>query len=160
MGLGPDPQVIPRAFVDLELPALFAGPSGRLSVGRGFTSSVSTPNGTADITLTDVRFEPCVDAWSSATFRARVCGVVELGILSGEGRDTTDPQSGTRASLELGLGLRPTWIVRDQIVLGILLAGALPLARYRFYFDTPDKTAYRLAAASAIGEASVGVRFW
>ena len=160
LGLGPDPQFLPRAFVDLEFAALPAHPSGRLSVGRGFTSSLNTPNGTAAITVTDVRFEPCADVWSPAVFRARVCGVAELGILTGEGRDTKDPQSATRASLELGLALRPTWVVHDQIVLGILLAGAAPLARYRFYFDTPDTTAYGLAAWSLIGEGSIGVRFW
>jgi hypothetical protein len=159
-GLGPDPQILPRAFIDLELPALPAGPSARLSVGRGFTRAVETPSGTADITLTDARFEPCLDVWSPATFRARACGIVVVGVLSGEGRNTTHANSETRASVELGFGLRPTWRVRDGIALALLIAATGPLARYRFYFDNPYATAYRLAAWSAVGELSLGIRFW
>jgi hypothetical protein len=160
-GLGPDPQIIPRAFLDVELPAPLAIASARLSVGRGFTSAVDTSNGTADITLTDVRLEPCLDVWSPASFRVRACGIAEADVLTGEGKNTLGARSETRAAFELGLGLRPTWIVRDSIAIGLLAGVAVPLTeRHRFYFASPDETAYRLAAWSALGEVNVGVRFW
>jgi hypothetical protein len=158
-GLGPDPGIVPRAFLDLELPTPLHGASARLSVGRSYTRAVATAIGTAEITLTDIRFEPCLDAWSPATLRVRACGIVEGGVLSGQGTNTTDPRSEDRTFLELGLGLRPTWIVRDQMTVGLLVGGAVPLSRYRFYF-APDATAYRLAPWSGFGEVSVGVRFW
>jgi hypothetical protein len=162
-GLGPDPQVLPGVFIDLYLEpssSWLARTSARLTVDRGFTTAIDTPNGTADITLTDIRLEPCFDAWSLAAFRARACGLVEVGVLNGEGRSTSAPKNETRASLELGLGIRPTWIVREGFSVGVLIAGALPTARYRFYFDNPFTTAYQLGAWSAIGELGVGVRFW
>jgi hypothetical protein len=158
-GLGLDPQILPRVFVDVELPALPAGPSARLSVGRGFTWSEDTASGTADLTLTEVRFEPCLDAWSSARFRGRACGVLDVGVLSGEGKNTIDARREIRGAIELGVGVRPTWLVSDRIALGVLLATSWPLARYRFYF-APDATAYRLAPWSAVGEFDVGVRIW
>jgi hypothetical protein len=158
-GLGPDADVVPRAFIDLELPAPIAKASARLSVGRGYPHTADTTVGTAFITLTDVRFEPCVEVWSSGTLRVRTCGILEGGVLDGQGTNTTAPKSENRGFLELGLGLRPMWIVREQLTVGVLLAGALPLARYRFYFASPDTTAYRLAAWSGFGEFSVGVRF-
>lgn len=160
VGLGPDPQFVPRAFLDVGLPAALRRASARLSFGRGFSRTADTPNGTAVITLTDVRLETCWDAWSPATFRALACGIAEGGVLSGEGRNTLDARSETRAQWDLGLGLRPTWIVGNGLALGLLVAGAVPLARYRFYFASPDVTAYRVPAWSALAELSGSVRFW
>jgi len=159
VGLGPDPAVVPRAFVDLELPAPLATASLRISFGHGYTQTVETAAGSAEITLTDLRFEPCLDVWSPATWRIRGCGIVEGGMLSGAGTKTNHPQSESRSLIELGLGLRPTWIVRDSISLGLLAGASAPLARYRFYFASPDTTAYRVAAWSALLEFSIGVRF-
>jgi hypothetical protein len=160
LGLGPDPDIVPRAFIDLELPSPIARASARLSMGRGYPHAVDTAIGTAQITLTDVRFEPCVEVWSPGALRLRTCGIVEGGLLGGEGTNTTSPKSENRDFLELGVGLRPTWVVHEQVIVGVFLAGAVPLARYRFYFASPDTTAYRLAAWSGFGELSVGVYFW
>jgi hypothetical protein len=155
-GLGPDSAIIPRVFVDGEFPW---GASARVSVGRGLARSVDTALGTAIVTLADARFEPCLDAWSAGPFQARVCGIVEWAILSGEGTNTTSPQSATRSSLELGLGLRPTWTIKGRLTLGLMGGMAAPIARYRFYF-APNTTAYQLAAWAGFGEFSAGVHFW
>jgi hypothetical protein len=159
-GLGPDATVVPRAFANLDLPAPLASASLRVSLGRGYTQTAHTATGNAEITLTDFRFEPCLNPWSPAAWRVPACGLVEGAVLSGTGTNTSHARSESRALLGLGLGLRPTWVVRDQITLGLLVGASVPLARYRFYFASPDTTAYRLAAWSALGEFSVGVRFW
>jgi hypothetical protein len=64
-----------------------------------------------------------------------------------------------RLSIELGLGLRPTWVVGRRFILGVLVGAAVPTARYRFLFS-PNETAYQLAAWSGVGEFSIGVYFW
>ena len=73
LGLGPDPAVVPRAFADLELAV--ARVSLRLSFGHGYTRTVETSAGSAEITLTDLRLEPCLDVWSPSAWRMRACGV-------------------------------------------------------------------------------------
>jgi len=158
-GLGPDPEIIPRLLFDAEFPRLAMGTSVCTSIGRGFMRRVSTSVGTADITPTDARFEPCFDVWSPSTLRVPVCGILELAVLSARGTNTIDAQSGSRASVDLGLALRPTWTIKDRVALGLLLGGGVPLSRYRLYFS-PDTTAYRLPAWMAFAEVSVGVRFW
>jgi hypothetical protein len=159
MGLGPDPAVVPRAFVDFELPAPLGAASLRLSFGRSYAQTIDTVAGSAEITFTDARLEPCLDIWSPASWRIRGCGIVEGGMLSGAGTRTKNPLSENRSLVELGLGLRPTWIVRDSFSLGLLAGASAPVARYRFYFASPDTTAYRVAAWSALVELSMAVRF-
>jgi len=158
-GLGPGVQIVPRLFVDLALPGPLERFDGRVSFGRGFTSAAPTAFGTARITLTDLRFEPCFAAGPRGAFRVGACGVVDVAILTGEGTNTTDPQTLTRRSVELGAGLRPTWILGDRVTLGLLVGAAVPMARYRFLF-TPNATAYELAAWSGFAELSAGVYFW
>jgi hypothetical protein len=120
---------------------------------------VSTAAGTARIALTDVRFEPCFDAAPPGALRLRACGIVDAAILTGEGTRTMDARTASRQSIELGLGIRPTWILGDRLTLGLLVGAAVPMARYRFYF-APDATAYELAPWSGFAEFSAGVYFW
>jgi hypothetical protein len=158
-GLGPDTAVIPRLFVDLELPRLLRGAHVRLSAGRGLARSVGTEFGTADIALTDVRVDPCVDVTSLASFQLGVCGIVDGVYMAGAGTNTWQPQDAQRFSVELGLGLRPRWVLLQWVTLEAMIGGAAPLVRYRFFF-APDTTAYRLAAVSGFVEFAAGVRFW
>jgi hypothetical protein len=160
LGQGPDPAVAPRAFLELRLPAPLARGSVWLSVGRGYPSTVDTAIGSAQVTLTDVRLEPCVQAWAPGALQIHACGIADVVVLSGQGTNTIQPKSESRAVLELGFGLRPVWALSEQVSVGVLLAAALPLARYRFYFTTPDTTAYRLSAWSGFGEVGIGVRFF
>ncbi len=88
------------------------------------------------------------------------CGIIEGDVLRGQGTSTNAAESHSRVSVELGLGLRPTWDVTRQITLGLLAGGAVPLARYRFHFTSPDTTAYRLAAWSGLAEFGAAWRFW
>ncbi|MGA7119958.1 MAG: hypothetical protein WBY94_07675 [Polyangiaceae bacterium] len=157
LGLGPDLAVVPRAFADLELAE--ARLSVRLSFGRGYTRTIETAAGSAEITLTDLRLEPCVDVSSPAALRIRACGIVDAGMLEGVGTNTKGPRSESRPVTELGLGLRPTWIIRDSISIGLLAGAAAPLARYRFYFASPDTTAYRVPTWAGLLEFSMGVHF-
>lgn len=160
LGLGPGTQIVPRLFVEIELPGLLKRVSARLSAGRGFGPSVVTRVGTGDITLTDIRAEACFAGFARPRFELRACGLLEDGVLSGQGTDTRDPQPASRISANLGLALRPTWILFDRVILGLLVGAALPLTTYRFYFASPDTTAYRIAPWSGFGELSVGARFW
>jgi hypothetical protein len=164
-GLGPGTQVVPRVFVDLALPGPLQRVEARASLGRGFPSEAPTHIGTARITLTDLRLEPCFVVGSPGPFRLGACGVVDLAILAGQGTSTHDAQSATRQSVELGAGLRPTWIVGDRVTLGLLVGAAVPMQRYRFYFApnvtaSPEVTAYELAAWSGFAELSAGLYFW
>jgi hypothetical protein len=159
-GLGRGIQISPRVFVDLELPGPLERFDARASLGRAFTTSAPAPPfGTARITLTDVRFEPCFAAWSSRSFRLGACGVVDIASLNGQGIDTTASANATRRSVELGGGLRPTWIVADRVTIGLLAGATAATARFRFYFS-PDATAYELARWSGFVEFGVGVYFW
>jgi hypothetical protein len=159
VGLGPDLAIVPRAFLSLDLPAPLERVSVRLSFGRSYTQTVETPAGNAEITLTDIRFDPCFDLGSRATWRLGACGIVESGVLGGQGTMTNAPRSDNRTLTELGFGLRPTFLVGDATSFGLLAGGAVPLSRYRFYFSTPDTTAYRVPAWAALLEFSLGVRF-
>jgi hypothetical protein len=161
-GLGPDPEVIPRLFFDFEFAGSLRALSLRAGAGRGFTRSVQAGPGSASITLTDARLEPCVALWTRAPFALRGCGVVGVTWLSGQGdaASTLTSSGATRSTVEMGLAVRPTWILQDRIALGLLLGGAVPLSRYRFYFSAPDTTVYEVAAWSAFGELSAGVYFW
>ncbi len=161
-GLGPDPEAIARLFVDFELSRWLKGASVRLEVGRGFAPSVQTMLGSATIALTDARFEPCLALWAPGPFVLRGCGVVEGVLLSGQGKTeaATTPTSNPLYTAELGLALRHTWTIGKRISLGLLVGGAVPLARYRFYFLSPDTTVYELPQWSAFGELSLGVYFW
>jgi hypothetical protein len=159
LGLGPGTQIVPRVFLDIELPGVLERVSGRLSAGRGFGQSVVTDVGTGDLTLTDVRAEACFAVWARPRFELPGCGLVEDVVLSGQGTHTHNAQDASRVSADLGLAARPTWIVYDRIVLGVLVGAALPITHYRFYF-APDTTAYRIAPWAGFGEVSVGARFW
>jgi hypothetical protein len=159
-GLGPGTQVDPRGFVDLELPGPLHRFDVRASLGRAFTNSVVRPSGTARITLTDLRLEPCFDLVSPGALGLRVCGMVDGVVLAGQGTGTNDPTAATRRSIELGLGVRPTWVVGRRFVLGVFAGAAVPLRRYRFKFSLPDETAYELATWSGVVELSAGVYFW
>jgi hypothetical protein len=159
-GEGPDAQIVPRLFLGAELPGALRRFDVRLSAGRGFTRSVATGAGTAAITLTDVRFDPCVNALGPGPIRLDACPLVDLAVLSGQGERTAHAQNATRAVASLGLAVRPGWTYRDRLVVTVAAGTAVPLARYRFYFTSPDTTAYRVAPWSAFGELSVGVRFW
>ena len=158
-GLGPGTQLNPRGFVDLELPGPLHRLDARVSLGRAFTNSVMTTSGTAEITLTDLRLEPCFDLMSPGALGLRACGIVDGVVLAGEGTRTSDETTATRRSIELGLGVRPTWVVGGRLVLGVFAGAAVPMARYRFFFK-PNETAYRLAAWSGVVELSAGVYFW
>jgi hypothetical protein len=159
IGLGPGTQLDPRGFVDLELPGPLHRFDARVSLGRAFTNSVATPSGTAQITLTDLRLEPCFDMGLPGPLGLRACGIVDGALLVGQGTLTNGPQMAKRLSIELGLGLRPTWVVGRRFILGVLVGAAVPTARYRFLFS-PNETAYQLAAWSGVGEFSIGVYFW
>jgi hypothetical protein len=158
-GLGPDTAVMGRLFVDLELPGLLRGAYARLSAGRALARSVATSVGTADIEVTDVRLDPCLNVLPPASFELGACGIVDAVILAGSGTNTWQPQDAQRVSIELGLGVRPRWVVWRRFTLQAMIGGAAPVARYRFYF-APDTTAYRLAAVSGFAEFAAGVRFW
>jgi hypothetical protein len=158
-GLGPDTAVMARLLAEIEFPRLLRGAHARLSGGRGLARSVTTGFGTAEIALTDIRFDPCFDVLSPASFQLGVCGIVDGVRLAGSGTNTWSPQNADRWSIELGVGLRPRWVVLRRLTLEVMIGGAAPLARYRFYF-APDATAYRLAAVSGFAEFAAGVRFW
>jgi hypothetical protein len=158
-GLGPDTALLPRLFLDLEFGRLLGGAHARLSGGRGITRVVATNVGNASIDVADVRLDACIDAWSRASFQLASCGLVDGVVLAGEGKNTQGPESANRLSIELGVALRPRWIVEDWISLELAAGASAPLTRYRFYFAPPDTTAYRLAAVSAFAEFAAGVRF-
>ena len=158
-GVGPDPTIIARLFIELEPPTPLSWASARLSFGRGVAHSVNTAVGRAEIALTDGRLEPCVDVRGSLGWSLGACGFVEVGVLDGSGETAAGAVSGSRWLAELGLDVRPTWLVNGWVMLGAMAGAALPLARYRFYFSSPDTTAYQVAAWSAFGEFSLGVRF-
>ncbi len=158
LGQGPDPLIEPRLYVDLALPSPVARASARLSVGRSDPQSVGTAVGVAQISLVDVRLEPCFEFASPGPLRLHACGIVEGGAMSGRGTTTGTSLSQTRALFELGLGLRTAWAIGDRVALGLLVAGTGALEHYRFYFQSPDTTAYRLSAWSAFAEIALGVR--
>jgi hypothetical protein len=157
-GVGPDPTFVARLFVDLDFPAPLPWASARLSFGRGIARSIDTAAGRAQITLTDVRLEPCA-ALRGSTWSVGACGLVEAGVLEGNGAAAGGGMSGSRALAEVGVGVRPSWTVSGSVVLSAMAGGATPLMRYRFYFSSPDTTVYQLPAWSAFGELSLGVRF-
>jgi hypothetical protein len=159
-GLGPDPAIVPRAFVGLDLPAPLRGLSVLASVGHAFDRRVVTVDGTAEIALTNIRAEPCVDLWSPRVFQLPACGIIEGDVLDGQGSHTTGAQSAHRLSVELGIGVRPTWILTRHVALSVLVGATVPLARYRFYFTSPDATAYRLAYWAGFAEFGAAWRFW
>jgi hypothetical protein len=157
-GLGPDPTAAPRAFLGTELVGALSSVSLRLSVGRSFTRTVGTAVGNAEITRTDLRFEPCYAFAQRPWFRVEGCALIDGGVLVGTGTRTTAASDATRPLLELGMGLRPTVSLGNAITLGLLAGAQVSLWRYRFYFSSPDTTAYALAAWSAILEVGLGVR--
>jgi len=157
-GLGPDTALVPRIFLDFAFPRIAGGLDARVSGGRGLTRQVATNLGTAEIDLTDLRLDACVDTWSRAGFEVASCALFDGVLLSGQGTQTESPHGETRLSFELGLALRPRWSVTESIALELVLGASAPLARYRFYFD-PDTTAYRLAAIAGFAEFGAGVRF-
>ena len=159
VGQGPEVVFEPRAFLDLDVPGPVSKGSIRLSAGRSYPRTVDTQTGAAQITLTDVRLEFCFEPWSAGALQVRTCGLAEGGALSGQGLNTNLPKSASRGLLELGLGIRPVWALSDQVTVGLLLAAEAPVATYRFYFISPDTTAYRLSMWSAWAELGVGVRF-
>jgi hypothetical protein len=158
-GLGPGIGIVPRVFVSAELGAVGA----RLSVGYALPRDVVTAEGTAEIGLADLRFEPCVLAWSPGALQVRGCALVEGVFLSGRG--TSAPslrtvRADSRTSAEVGLALRPTWALGRRAAVGVLFGAAIPVTpRYRFYFE-PDTAIYRLSAWSGLVEIDAGVRFW
>jgi hypothetical protein len=149
----------PRVFIDLGLPRSIGHTSLRLSVGSSYPRAVTTSVGAAEFTLTDLRLEPCVDAWSHGPLRLDTCAILEGGVLTGQGTNANGARTESRGLFELGLGLRPSWAVTPQVLVGLLVGGALPLLHYRFYFSTPDTTAYRLESGSGLVELSVALRF-
>jgi hypothetical protein len=159
-GVNPNPAVIPRLFVDLELPGILKRLNARASVGRALTQSVVTSLGTATFALTLLRFEPCFDLVAKAdVFHLNACGVVEGSFMSASGTNTYNGQDVGRSWAELGLAIRPTWVLSNRIELGLLGGLTAPTARPRFYF-APDTLAYQVATWAGFGEVTVGAYFW
>jgi len=159
-GEGPGAQVLPRAYVEMDLPGVLHRASVRLSAGRGFTRHAATTSGTAALTLTNVRIDPCVDVLARRPFRLDACAQVDAAFVSGQGEQTTGAQSATRTTESLGFVVRPGWAYARRWVFDLAAGAAIPLERYRFYFTSPDTTAYRVPPWSAFAEVSAGVRFW
>jgi hypothetical protein len=158
-GLGPGIGIVPRLFVSGELGAV----SARLSVGYGIPRQIVTADGTAEISLADVRFEPCLLAWSPGALQVRGCALVEGVLLSGQGTGAPSGRTvraDSRTSAEVGVALQPMWALGPKAVVGALFGAAIPVTpRYRFYFE-PDTAIYRLSAWSGFVEIDAGVRFW
>jgi hypothetical protein len=159
-GLGPDAALVPRLFLDARLGGVLRVLSAYISVGRALARTVDTSAGNARIDLTDVRLEPCLAPLSSAKVTARACADFEAAILTGTGQATNAPAEDTRLGWEVGGSARFEWIFLSPLRVQIGAGLAAPLSRYRFYFEQPDTTAYRVAAFSTFGEVGLGALFW
>ncbi|HEY2512415.1 MAG TPA: hypothetical protein VGI39_16220 [Polyangiaceae bacterium] len=160
-GINPGAAVLPGVFLDLSLPALSPRLRVRASVGRAFSQTSTTVSGTASFTATAARFEPCINVAPdpAGALRLDACGVLEGLVVQAAGTNTTDGQHLDRSWTELGLALRPAWVVGGRVELGLLGGLTAALAQPRFYFG-PDTTAYHVATWSALAGATAGVSFW
>lgn len=158
-GLAPGIEAVPRAFVDVELGRALRWANARLSAGRGFAHQVFTESGIAEITLTDVRLEPCADVATLGAWRGRVCGLVDVVSLFGKGIATVNASDRLRWSLDLGVALRPTWSATRWLSLGLGLGVEFPLTRYRFTF-APNTSAYPTEMMAGFAELTTAVYFW
>ena len=154
LGLGPDLAVVPRAFANLELAE--ARLSVRLSFGRGYTRTIETAAGSAEITLYGSSARTVRRRLVSSRVADSACGIVDAGMLEVAG---TNERSAKRESpCHRARARTPPDLDHSRFDLYRTAGrrGSAPRA-LPVLFASPDTTAYRVPTWAGLLEFSMGV---
>lgn len=95
----------------------------------------------------------------TASWRARLAALLELGAVRAEGRDVAIPESQIRLWAATGLGARFGRRLGERFYLDLSAAVLANLTRDRFVFETPRSTVHEVPLASFEGGISAGYLF-
>jgi len=134
-------------------------PAIRLNVLRSLSQEVGTALGTARFVWTSARLEFCPSRWApGGTVSLRPCALFELGSLAGDGSEAREPQSRVALWSAGGIVARFDWLPFESVIFEAFAGAFAPFNRARFFFASPDTTAFQVPAVGAFGGAALGMR--
>jgi hypothetical protein len=87
------------------------------------------------------------------------CALGLLGFLELTGRGVSEPETVNRAWLSAGIDLQVFYLLGRGVVFESALGATVPLARHRYYTNTPDQVLAATPAISPLVRAGLGYRF-
>ena len=87
------------------------------------------------------------------------CALGTLGFLELTGRNVAEPETVNRAWLSAGIDLQMLYLLGRGVVFESALGATVPLARHRYYTNTPDQEVAATPVISPLLRAGLGYRF-
>jgi hypothetical protein len=154
-GLAPDPMATVGVHGRLRL-----GGFGHVSLGViGGTASSTTAAGDARFSVLAGRATACWRSpWVARGVGAAACGYVDVGMVRGTGREIVGGQSIERLAIAPGGLIALTWPQESRVFAELNVGLAVPLVRYRYYFN-PDVEIHQTGAVLPWASLGIGLRF-
>ncbi len=103
--------------------------------------------------------DACPFRHRSGSWEIAPCALATLGFLELTGRGVTEPRTVDRAWFSAGIDLQVSWLLGRGIVFEGALGASVPLARHRYYTNTPEQVVAATPAVSPLVRAGLGYRF-
>jgi hypothetical protein len=136
------------------------GGFGHVALGViGGTSSSTTVAGDARFSLVAGRAAACWKSpWVAGGVGAAACAYVDVGMVRGTGREIVGGQSIERLAVAPGALVALSWPQRSKVFAELNAGLAVPLVRYRYYFN-PDVEIHETGAVLPWASLGIGLRF-
>ena len=103
--------------------------------------------------------DACPFRHRSGSFEIAPCALGTLGFMELTGRGVEQPATVDRAWLSVGLDVQMFWLLGRGIVFESAVGASVPLARHRYYTNTPDQVIAATPAISPLIRLGLGYRF-
>ena len=101
----------------------------------------------------------CPFRYHSGSLELSPCSLAAIGFLELTGRGVAEPATVNRAWLSAGLDLQLAWLLGRGVVFEGSLGATIPLARHRYYTNTPDQVVAATPVVSPLLRLGLGYRF-
>lgn len=101
----------------------------------------------------------CPFRYHSGSLELSPCALAAIGFLEMTGRGVAEPATVNRAWLSAGVDLQLAWLLGRGIVFEGALGATVPLARHRYYTNTPDQVVAATPVVSPLLRLGLGYRF-
>ncbi len=160
VSVGPAPLVLPGAHLFVSwgetVPGLWA-PSVRMALGFQRRGGYEQPAGVADFELVKLQTGFCPSLLRLGAAKLRGCGIVSVGVLMAEGKNTREASRASRLWLQPGVELSLSLPLGKQFEFALRGALGAPLIRDAFQFDS--RVFHRVPVVTGQGGAEFGAKF-
>lgn len=101
----------------------------------------------------------CPYRYHSGSLELSPCALATIGFLEMTGRGVPEPVTVNRAWLSAGVDLQLAWLLGRAVVFEGSLGATIPLARHRYYTNTPDQVVAATPVVSPLLRLGLGYRF-